>query len=312
MEQEDKLAIVAHGFADDPDYPLTHWWDMVYDQFESWGYEVLEAEFDSIGRTVDSPEKYAHEFKNALEEHHEEKDGDYSPETVAFSHSMGGHIVDYSIQELECGELIDTCVKAGTPPEGTYMLLPLAIAGIEGAQDLTYGSDFLENLYKNNVPEEVDYLNIWASNDPAYLLMRDEHAEMLEKENVTNLKIGQDRLEVNLENLESLLNASSNIVDDYIQDMKDLIDVGTSLLSLKVPDFDKLKLRATDSKMIGLRASQLYTAAAIDAEDFFTGHITMLYNDKTWKEIADYLGEEKPKSVQPVDQLPPKISPKVY
>lgn len=292
MSREDKLAIAAHGFADDY---LTPWWQPVRQRFDDWGYDVLEVDFDGLGRTVDSPEKYAHEVKDAIEAEY-----DNLCETCEFddvtlvAHSMGGLTSRYCIEELGYDEEVDNLVTFGTPHQGTdaaeFARQWMPFIGLaDGTWDLSPGSSFLEDLNGDGVSGQVDYINIYTPNDPL-IPQTDRAAIPAENGNVENIEIGRDPYELATETMKDVTDVCTEIGKDVIRDVADGFEIAMKAVTDPMAPFNTEKqLRATNSKMVGLRAGQLYHASKIDREDLLTTHVTMMYNDEVWDELEKQL-----------------------
>ncbi|PSH00170.1 MAG: hypothetical protein BRC28_00855, partial [Nanohaloarchaea archaeon SW_4_43_9] len=141
MSQEDKLAVIAHGFADDY---FTPWWRPVEEKFDKWGYETKEMGFDGILKTVDSPQKYANHLQDQIDEKVEDLEKHGYDEVIVVGHSMGGLTTRYFIEELGYDDQVDSLITFGTPHQGTDIAKPLS-ALFDGAKDLSTGSNFIQD-----------------------------------------------------------------------------------------------------------------------------------------------------------------------
>lgn len=286
MNGENNLALIAHGFADDY---LSPWWRPVRDHFREWDYDILEIDFDGLGRTINSPVKYAQEVKEVIDAEYDEIEEEFDPdEIVVASHSMGGLTARYAIEELGYDREVDVLITFGTPHQGSCLAKPFGWAGIDGARDISPGSDFLADLNDDGVSEYVDYLNIYSPNDPVFI--DTDRARLPEADNVTNVAIGQTRLDLVGEKISDSAAVLSAIADDYMRDVEDLVGLYSRAVfqpwELFNPDN---QLRATDPRLVALRATQLYNAAKVDPEEVLTGHLSIFYNDRTWREVGAYL-----------------------
>ncbi len=278
--------MVAHGFADDYFSP---WWRPVRTHFEDWGYDVLEIDFDGLGRTVRSPETYAREVQTVIDDEYDAIATEFEPEEiVVVAHSMGGLTSRYCIEQMGYDDEVDVLITFGSPHQGSWLAKPFGMVGIEGARDISPGSDFLERLNADGVSENVDYLNVYSANDPVFLAK--ERARLPDAENVTNVELGEPPGKVLAEKVTDTTDVWSNIFDDYRRDLEDAFELGQTAMfqpwKLLNPDN---QFRVTDPRMVGLRLGQLFHAAKVETDDVPLGHLTMFYNERTWKTVHEYL-----------------------
>jgi pimeloyl-ACP methyl ester carboxylesterase len=291
VPEKDKLAVVAHGFADDY---FTPWWRPVNEKFQEWGYETAEIGFDGLLQTVDSPEKYAEHIQDQVDEKIENLEEQYHPdEVVLIGHSMGGLTARYFVEELGYEDRIDKMITFGTPHQGTKTAEPFA-ALFDGAKDLSRNSDFTDNLNENGVSDEIDYLSIYTADDP--LVMPYDNAKLPESGNTKNVEIGESFLkqvegktagmfELGARIASDIMETNQRILQDGLKDPLKLLNPG---YWESLPAFDNQERRMMD----------IYAELQVDIEDALTGHLTMLYNDETWREVADYLDEDMEESME--------------
>lgn len=287
VDLENRLAIVTHGFMDDF---ITPWWSNAQEKFEEIGYDVHEVDLEGLGRTTDSPEKYAYNLKDQLEKQYDDIEEAYhTDEVLVVGHSMGGLIARYCVEELGYDDMVDTVITFGTPHKGTQVATSFS-PFFEGARDLTPESDFLEDLNGDGVSENLDYGNFYTPNDSA--IWPSENARIPEngEKNITNVKIGRDWHEVMGENMNNLIQVYGNVIQDGIRDFEDCVEVTTKAFTNPTSLFSKYEQpRLTSPEHIGQRMMQISKATSIGPEDLYTGHVTMLYNDAVWEEVEEYL-----------------------
>jgi pimeloyl-ACP methyl ester carboxylesterase len=291
VPEKDKLAVIAHGFADDY---FTPWWRPVNEKFQEWGYETAEIGFDGILQTVDSPERYAEHVKDHIDEEIHSLEEKYHPdEVVVVGHSMGGLTLRYFLEELGYDEKVDTALTIGTPHQGTKVAEPFS-SFFEGAKALSTGSQFVEEINQEGVSENVDYLNIYTADDP--LIAPYENAKLPESENVENYEVGESFLKQVEEKTASMFELGSRIAGDIMETNSRLWkDSMTDPLKLMNPGYWE-DLPVIDNQE--RRMMEIYSEFQIDIEEVLTGHLSVLYNDETWKEVADYLDEDHGESLE--------------
>lgn len=301
VSEEDKLAVVAHGFGGTY---LAPWWDVVEQQLASWGYSVLKVDFDGFGRTVGSPEEYAARMAEELEDTYGERLAEgYFDTVVGFGHSMGGIITRYCAENQGYEEFFDKIVTVGTPHEGTEIADPLAWLGIEGAESLSPESAILKELNEGGVSSETAYLSICGAADPA---LWDNGNARLDDDDAVYVEPGTDPYSLALEQLNNLSSTGSDIAQDLARDLGDLAETGLSVLSpCRTPEPEKMRLRSLDPRLVGLRMQQLRADLEPESEELLAGHVSVLYNESMWEEIADFLDEDPPEAVGPFsDNIP--------
>lgn len=283
MPQQDKIAILAHGFADSYENP---WWKNAENKLEEIGYDVRKADFDGLARTVDSPSAYSGDLKQEIET--AKREGGYDPEDIVLvTHSKGGIIARY-LTEVRGYDSYDTLVSIQSPHKGSGVADKFSWFS-DGTRDLSTGSDFMQELNSGGLSEEVEYVNIYAPNDP--VIPRSENARLPEGyENVENIKVGQNLCEVVNETSQDIIHTGTQIAKDAIRDAADAFELLTKSITDPIAPFkSENRLRAFEPKLVGLRTQQLRNAATPEEKDLFTGHVTALYNDETWDEIESHL-----------------------
>lgn len=291
MPEKDKLAVIAHGFADDY---FTPWWRPVNEKFKEWGYETAEIGFDGILKSVDSPEKYAEHIQEQIDDKITDLEQKYtSDEVVLIGHSMGGLTARYFIEEMGYEDKVDRMITFGTPHQGTGVAEPFAPV-FDGAKDLSRESEFIEQINQNGVSDEVDYLNIYTQDDP--LIVPYENANLPEAGNTENIEIGENFLTQVEEKTASLFELGARITDDIMKtNCRILQDSLTDPMKFVNPAYWE-DLPAFDNQE--RRMVEAYSELPMDIENVLTGHVTMLYNDETWREVADYLDEDMEESLE--------------
>lgn len=289
MSQEDKLAVIAHGFADDY---FTPWWRPVEEKFNNWGYKTKEIGFDGILKTVDSPQKYANQLQDQIDEKVEGLEKHGYDEVIVVGHSMGGLTTRYFMEELGYDDQVDSLITFGTPHQGTDIAKPFS-ALFDGAKDLSTGSNFIQDLNRDGVSEKVNYLNIYTEDDP--MISPYDNAKLPESGNVTNIEVGESFQTEMEQKAAGFMKVGVGVADDLIETNKRLFkDSLENPLKLVKPNYwkDLPTVRNRKVRYSGLR-SELHRT---EVQDFLTGHLGMLYNDEAWKKIAEYLDEENVQS----------------
>ena len=98
-------------------------------------------------------------------------------------HSKGGLMG--IIASMEHPELFNKVVTLATPFYGSRWAL--AFMGIKPLRQMWSGNKRLEKVYKNSLPGEVQYLNMYSLSDP--IINPSENAILPNRENVTNIEI---------------------------------------------------------------------------------------------------------------------------
>jgi triacylglycerol esterase/lipase EstA (alpha/beta hydrolase family) len=291
VPEKDNLAVVAHGFADDY---FTPWWRPVNEKFQEWGYETAEIGFDGVLQTVDSPEKYAEHIQEQVDEKIDTLEEQYHPdEVVLIGHSMGGLTARYFVEEMGYEDRVDKMITFGTPHQGTRAAEPFAQL-FEGAKDLSRNSEFSEKLNEDGVSDEIEYLSIYTADDP--LVVPYENAELPEAENTENVEIGESFLKQAEAKTANFFELSAKMTSEIMQTQYTVWkDSMTDPLKLLNPGYWE-ELPAFDNPE--RRMMEVYSELQMDIEDVLTGHLTMLYNDETWREVADYLNEDLDDSLE--------------
>lgn len=98
-------------------------------------------------------------------------------------HSKGGLMG--IIASMEHPELFNKVVTLATPFYGSRWAL--AFMGIKPLRQLWSGNKRLEKMYRNPLPKEVEYLNMYSLSDP--IINPSENAILPSRDNVTNIEI---------------------------------------------------------------------------------------------------------------------------
>lgn len=284
VSKEEKIAFVAHGFADDY---ITPWWEPVNQNLQDLGYNVEQIHFDGFLKTVDSPVKYADDVGETLE--NKLKEINYEPEEVlVLGHSMGGIVVRYAVEELGYGEETDIIVTFGSPHQGTKVAEPFTWM-FDGARDMRYGSEFLHELNDNGVSEDIEYINFYASDDPLFFDYK--NAEIpVDAENVENVQLGTPNHELFAEKLSETAELGFKIMYDMCEDLQKIaLDAAFRPWVFTSPSY---AAEFVDTKRVNKRLEELEELVQTNPEDFFTGHVTMFCDRDTWRKVSEHLEPE--------------------